>query len=140
MPFFGASPLKKFAPKTVRLADIYKQQTGLKNLSDTAKIQAKEALAKAGYGESQISKIITENQSIPVSKIKDVMSHLNRHKVSGFENSPRKSLETYIHKESVKKKNITERRKEYMLESMKHDFNQTKTAKPTRRPSVKLPY
>lgn len=140
MPFFGVSPLKKFTPKTVKLTDIYARQTGLKQLSPTAKNQAREALAKAGYSELQASKIITENQALPVSKIKEVMGHLNRHKVSGFENNPEKSLAGYLRHEGVKKKNIAERRQEYMLESMKDDFNSVKSAKPTRRPSVKLPY
>lgn len=140
MPFFRASPLKKFTPKTVKLTDIYTRQTGLKQLSPTAKNQAKEALAKAGYSEFQAGKIITENQALPVSKIKEVMGHLNRLKVSGFENNPKKSLAGYLRHESVKKKNIAERRQEYMLESMKDDFNSVKSAKPTRRPSVKLPY
>ncbi|MEK7167876.1 MAG: hypothetical protein AAB791_02645, partial [Patescibacteria group bacterium] len=73
MPFFGGAPLKKFIPKTVKITDIYKKETGFKNLSPTARIQAKEALARVGYSDLQISKIITENQALSVSKAKEVM-------------------------------------------------------------------
>ena len=124
MPFVQ-SQTKKFTPKELKFSELYKHVSKGKELAGTAKVNAMKALASSGYSQSEISKIMSGNLSS--MKAKQVMAKLAKTDAAEFKGQDaNRSVNAYLHKEAIKKKNIAGRRTELMQEALQEDIYQSK--------------
>ena len=126
MPFFGKTQIQKFSPKTVKLADLYKQALNRKKLAPSDKIKAMKALQAAGYDYTAASKIIS-GKNLTIGQAKEVAADLSRASVTGFGEDTNKLVNKYVRSEAIKRKNVAGRRRELMMESLQEDIYQAKT-------------
>ncbi len=123
MPLFGSSRSQQFTPKQVKLSDLYKFSSSSKTAPNTVLNAARQGLKNAGFSDLEISKIVTNDAKIPVQRMKEVVSELNKCKVFGFDKQdPDIFVKNYLNKERVKAQNIARIRKEHMLEARDEDL------------------
>ena len=101
---------------------LFAHNTGAGSAGASVISQAKEALAKAGLNDQEISAIISHDQPIAVGKMKNVAEALNRHGVFGFDKDPNYSINDFLNKERIKAQSIAGIRREHILEAMEEDL------------------
>ncbi|MFA6593764.1 MAG: hypothetical protein WCT16_00755 [Candidatus Buchananbacteria bacterium] len=124
MPLLQQSQAQKYTPKEIKFSKLY--QTNVKSrqaVGESVLWKTKEALRSAGYDDSAIGKIITQDQPVPVSKMKEIAVILNRAGVYGFEKNPAFIVKEYLTKERVKAQSIARIRREHVLEMSEEDLN-----------------
>lgn len=122
MPLFAPSQAQKFTPKAIKFSQLYKTGTGGGKPGYSVLSKAKETLAKAGYDEKKISQMITGDAKIPVSKMKEIATLMNRSGVYGFQKSPSYLVQQFLTKERVKAQNIARIRREHIAEASQEDL------------------
>lgn len=123
MPLFKPSQAERFTPTEIKFSKLYK--TNVKSgrrVGESVLWQTKQALKTAGYDDSSISKIITEDKPVSVSQMKEIATILNKAKVYGFEKSPEFAVKEYLNKERVKAQSIARIRREHILEMSEQEL------------------
>lgn len=119
----GPTSTQRFAPKNIKFSNLYKFGTKGQSLSGSVLNQAKDALAKAGYDQDKITKIITKDTAVTSKQMAEIASHLNKSGVYGFHQSSKNLIQGYMNKERVKAQSIAMIRKEHIMEARQEDIN-----------------
>lgn len=122
MPLFKKSLAEKFVPKTVKFSKLYRSATQGGKLGGNILTDVKSSLRKSGYTDSQISKIITADQAVPVKQMKEIAGLLHKEKIFGFENDPDRAVKKFLNQERVKAQSIAHIRKEHILEAAEENL------------------
>lgn len=131
--------LKDFEPRTVRLADIYKQTAKKSDLPPSVKAQMARALERSGFDSKRLDKIIHDNEAMSITEARRVASSLNAAGVQGFSASAKKVIDFVVRQQAVKTRNLDRVRQERMLEDVSQPLSNGKNASGASRP-VKLPF
>lgn len=127
MPLFRQTPIQKNTPKTITLPNLYKHLFKTDNLSTSAKIDIMKALQQSGYDYSSASKIMA-GKDLPISTAKEVATNLSKAGLKGFaQNDGHRLVDQYVKKEAIKRKNLSGRRRELMMESLQDDIYKDKS-------------
>lgn len=127
MPLFRQSQIQKNTPKTIKLTSLYKHLTGVSDLSQSDKVNILKALEMSGHDYTSASKILS-GKELDISKAKELASHLSKVGLKGFaKNDTNKLVDKYVRSEAIKRKNISGRRREFMMESLQEDIYKAKT-------------
>ncbi|MFA6526102.1 MAG: hypothetical protein WCT26_01660 [Candidatus Buchananbacteria bacterium] len=122
MPLFKKSAAEKFTPKKIQFSKYYKSTTQGGKLGDNILMDVKSSLRRSGYTDAQIARMITADEPLPVDKMKQIVSTLNKDRVYGFEKDPDQSVKKYLNKERVKAQTIAHIRKEHILEAAEENL------------------
>lgn len=123
MPFFKQSNIEKYTPKTLTFSQLYAHNVkGPRKVGASVIDQAKNALLKAGVNENEVQKIISHDQPISVSRMKEVAAVLNRSQIYGFEKNQDFRIKDLLNKERIKAQSIAGIMKEHLLEAMDEDL------------------
>ncbi len=127
MPLFSSSQAQKFTSKEIKFSQLYKIGTGGGKPGYSVLSKAKDVLAKAGYDEKKISQIITSDAKIPVNKMKEVATLMNKAGVFGFQKTPSYLVQQFLTKERVKAQSIARIRREHIIEASQEDLTSYST-------------
>ncbi len=138
MPLFSPRETlaQKFTPKAIKLADIYKQKSGKTILPSSVRDQIQKTLTNAGFDPKKINGLVKENKALPKYKMEQVLNHLSKEKIYGFDQNPKIAINNYLKKERVKRMSIDSLKHDRVLESRQEILDPA-----SRTPSrPKLPY
>lgn len=91
-------------------------------MGDNILVDVKTALAKSGYTDEQISRMITADAPVPVSRMKAIANTLSRERIYGFERDQNFAIQKYLDKEKVKRQNIARIKQEHILEATEENL------------------
>lgn len=123
MSIFNSNPEQDFTPRKIKFSDLYRHGTKAGSVSASDIATARQALAKAGYGESDLSRIFSEDKALPVAKMRQIAEQLNKAKVKGFSQSPSAMITGYLERQRIRTTNIRRRMHENMLESRSENID-----------------
>lgn len=121
MPLLRESSIKKFAPKTIRLEDLYSHANN-RSLPKSISNDIKKALRDAGVPDDKANMVLYNRKPLKVNEMKVLAKYLHQNKVAGFEKKdPKFLVESYVKHETNRKRNVARVRHENMLESRQED-------------------
>ena len=123
MKFFKPTITRRFAPPTIRLADLYSYSTDVNEPSESIKKSARKILEGVGYNKEEIGRIIYSNKDLPVMEMKKIVNHLHKGGISGFKTSANTLVDRYLHQEAVKKFNLNRHILDLAAEARREPLN-----------------
>lgn len=123
MRFFKPTLNRRFAPPTIRLADLYSYSTEINEPSASVKKSAHKILTGAGYNKEEIGRIIYKNKDLPVMEMKKIVNHLHEGGIFGFKSSANTLVDRYLHQEAVKKFNLSRHILDLAAEARREPLN-----------------